>query len=128
MTGLKYASHGINAMDRIREFIPEEYLLDGKIAPSDYRIRLINCDFRTGCEIKRERLCRLIQSTRDIFCNYELCIYPGVKIQYNFNNLTLEKKTGYVRVTRCVLERATEMVMAVANASLLLCFNRDASS
>ena len=93
MTGLKYIDHGMTVMRRIKDFIPSQFI-DGKIEPSNYNIRLINCDFRTGCEIKREKLCNLMQTTNDIFCNYEPCIYPGVKIQYNYNTLTTNKNDG----------------------------------
>ena len=57
----------------------------------NYKIRLINSDFRIGIEIRRDRLNRLIQNTFDVLSSFEPCIYPGVKIQYFWNNAHMEK-------------------------------------
>lgn len=96
MTGLKYLDQGKNILRFLINNLPTELLEKDKndLEPINYKIRLINGDFRTGCEIRRDKLCKLIQSTSDIFCNYEPCIYPGVKIQYNYNTLTKDKADG----------------------------------
>ena len=95
MTGLKQINQGMDAIkyliDRLTEFYKttcNEMLpnYEGEqIVVHDYRICLINSDFRIGFEIKRDKLCKIMQQKYSVFCNYEPCIYPGVKIQYNFN-------------------------------------------
>jgi TATA-box binding protein (TBP) (component of TFIID and TFIIIB) len=87
MTGLKYVDQGNKVLKFIIKTLPQDLLEQSKetLEPINYNVRLINCDFRTGYEIRRDKLCKLIQSTSEIFCNYEPCIYPGVKIQYNYN-------------------------------------------
>lgn len=52
---------------------------------SDYKIQLINSDFKICCEIKRDVLHRILISEYNLICSYEPCIYPGVKIQYFHN-------------------------------------------
>lgn len=85
MTGLKVVVQGKRALDFVASCLEK---VDGferaEGMPSNFRIRLINSDFRLGIDIKRDKLHKLVQKY-DIFCSYEPCIYPGVKIQYNYN-------------------------------------------
>lgn len=96
MTGLKQISQGVVAIDYLISTLWTFYengsgdLLPNcngnKLSVHDYRICLINSDFRVGFEIKRDKLCKIMQTQYNVFCNYEPCIYPGVKIQFNFND------------------------------------------
>lgn len=94
MTGLKYIEHGLRVLQFLIDRLPSNLLEKEKsqLCPNSYAIRLINCDFRTGFEIRRDKLCKLIQNTSEIFCNYEPCIYPGVKIRFNYN----ENNSSYI--------------------------------
>lgn len=96
MTGIKYISQGREAIEfLIKQVLELQEKLQRPIIPafnpgeklcvSDYRVRLINSDFRIGFEIKRDKLCKIMQQKCQVFCSYEPCIYPGVKIQYNYN-------------------------------------------
>ena len=59
----------------------------------DYRVRLINSDFRAGYEIRRDVLARIIAKEYGLPCSFEPCIYPGCKVQYWFN--AAGKKSGW---------------------------------
>jgi TATA-box binding protein (TBP) (component of TFIID and TFIIIB) len=92
MTGLRYIEQGHIVVEHIIKTVKDIYEIDNTIVSdvsmlksSNYRIRLINCDFKVGFEIKREKLYKMMLSDYNIPCNYEPCIYPGVKIQYWWN-------------------------------------------
>lgn len=53
---------------------------------TNYKICLINSDFRLGIEVKRDKLNKIIQNEYMIYSSFEPCIYPGVKIQYCWNS------------------------------------------
>lgn len=93
MTGLKYINQGLKVLQFLIDNLPSNLLEKSKkdCAPINYRIRLINCDFRTGFEIRRDKLCKIIQASSNIYCSYEPCIYPGVKIKYNYNKIDTSK-------------------------------------
>jgi TATA-box binding protein (TBP) (component of TFIID and TFIIIB) len=93
MTGVRYIEQGIIVIDYIIEQLKRIYKIDKNIIGdidqlenTNYRIRLINCDFRIGLEIKRDKLYKLILANYQVPCTYEPCIYPGVKIQYWWNS------------------------------------------
>jgi TATA-box binding protein (TBP) (component of TFIID and TFIIIB) len=89
MTGLKYIEQGILAIDtlmeQLRTMSPPAVERIDEMKNLAYQIRLINCDFRVGFEIKRDRLHKILQEHYDVYSSYEPCIYPGVKIQYCWN-------------------------------------------
>lgn len=104
MTGLKYINQGQNILNKLVELIPKHLLQNQALMDENnannkmnYKIQLINCDFRVGCELRRDKICKYIQSFNDMFCNFEPCVYPGVKIQYFFNNSN--KKEGVCSCT-----------------------------
>lgn len=79
--------------DSINEIIDNNTIITTKIVDDtkllkivDYKIHLINCDFRVNFEIKRDDLKKLLIDTYKIKCFYEPCGYPGVKIEYFWNN------------------------------------------
>jgi TATA-box binding protein (TBP) (component of TFIID and TFIIIB) len=93
MTGLKTINQGITTIEYIISRIKmlHESGVVGiveSIEPikcCDYKIRLINSDFKTGVEIKRDKLNHLLRNKYNIQSSFEPCIYPGVKIQYFWN-------------------------------------------
>ena len=51
----------------------------------NYKICLINSDFRFNHKVKRNKLYEFIVNNTELVCSYEPCIYPGVKLQYFYN-------------------------------------------
>jgi TATA-box binding protein (TBP) (component of TFIID and TFIIIB) len=93
MTGIKHINDGIICVNFIIDFIKnnstEENLIVtnlDNINLNNYKVQLINSDFKINLEIKREILYKLLIFEYDIICSYEPCIYPGVKIQYFWND------------------------------------------
>jgi TATA-box binding protein (TBP) (component of TFIID and TFIIIB) len=101
MTGLKHVDQGMSVIHKVIETIEgirstqplvvKESLeaivpKEGVINMQEYKIRLINCDFRVGFEIRRDQLHRCMCRTNDVMCSFEPCIYPGCKIQYWYNS------------------------------------------
>jgi TATA-box binding protein (TBP) (component of TFIID and TFIIIB) len=92
MTGLKSIDQGKRAIqfliDHIKrtcvDITPPSY--KDALTFHNYDIRLINSDFSVGFNIDRDNLYSILQKKYEVFCTYESCIYPGVKIQFNFNN------------------------------------------
>lgn len=64
-------------------FGPEQGGSTGPFGDRNYRIRLINTDFRVGMEIRRDELYRMMVSEafENVRITYEPCIYPAVKIE-----------------------------------------------
>lgn len=94
MTGLKDVLQGKDIIDTVIDNIYDIYARGhttvvetiNSIMNCDYKIRLINSDFRLGIEIRRDKLNKLIQQTYDVLSSFEPCIYPGVKIQFFWNS------------------------------------------
>lgn len=91
MTGLKTIDQGHHALKYIIEHIKSSHkeIVENKniLEAVDYKVRLINSDFKIGFQVKRESLFRIMQKEyMSTFCTYEPCIYPGVKIEYDCNN------------------------------------------
>lgn len=95
MTGIKKIPDGITCINMLIDLIKENSNGNNivsnleNINSSNYKIQLINSDFRVNLEIKRDVLYKIL-IYYDIVCSYEPCIYPGVKIQYFWN----EAKNG----------------------------------
>lgn len=93
MTGLKEVEQGQRVLSFLVDILRTK-AIDAVTTPENLdssggiQVCLINCDFNLGVHIRRDRLCRVIQTTTDVFCMYEPCIYPGVKIQYLYNTST----------------------------------------
>jgi TATA-box binding protein (TBP) (component of TFIID and TFIIIB) len=93
MTGLKKIDNGIIAINIIIDIIKYYYNLKKEIIDdinnlklSDYKICLINSDFKFKYKIKRTDLFKFLINNTKLICSYEPCIYPGVKIQYFYND------------------------------------------
>ena len=93
MTGLKNTDIGPKITDIVVDIIRSIYdniskdVVDDieKLKNSNYKIQLINTDYKIGFEVKRENLFKTILIDYDNVCSYEPCIYPGVKMQYFWN-------------------------------------------
>lgn len=92
MTGLKYVEQGrkvvdlvILALRRISKIEPGIVDDISLLRNTDYQVRLINCDFKIGFEIRRDKLHKVVTTQYGVMCTFEPCIYPGCKIQYCYN-------------------------------------------
>lgn len=97
VTGLKTIDHGVTIILFLIEYLQNLHKKYGELLDtademhlSKYKICLINSDYRIGFEINRDSLNRVIQTKYNVFCNYEPCIYPGVKIQFSWNDESMQ--------------------------------------
>lgn len=98
MTGLKSSNQGIEIIDCIIENLKNIHSVGCKniveniseMKNVEYKVRLINSDFRIGIDIRRDKLNTLIQKSYEVLSSFEPCIYPGVKIQYFWNTSTFQ--------------------------------------
>ena len=91
MTGLKHIDNGPIAINIIIDIIKNlnfnNNIFDNDdLIFSDYKICLINSDFKFCSKLKRNKLFEFLNNNTDLVCSYEPCIYPGVKIQFFYNN------------------------------------------
>jgi TATA-box binding protein (TBP) (component of TFIID and TFIIIB) len=94
MTGLKCVEHGIDVIGKLvvimkglnKKAVGRLLQEESKMKITDYKIRLINCDFKIGFEVRRDVLHSIVNKRYNIACKYEPCIYPGCKIQYCYNS------------------------------------------
>jgi len=93
MTGIKHIDQGHHVIgkviDQLRSIHERGHTVASafdQVQPSNYKICLINSDFRMGIEIKRDKLNKVVQDVYRIYSSFEPCIYPGVKIQYCWNS------------------------------------------
>lgn len=100
MTGVKNQVQGKEMVDKLISIIKEVHEKDNAVVENidqmenrNYKICLINTDFKVGFEIKRDNLFKLMVADHENITSYEPCIYPGVKIQY-FWNSSNENKDG----------------------------------
>jgi hypothetical protein len=116
MTGLRDVEQGKEVIRMLMDKLVE---LDGRcgsdgaiLAPhgeggfvslsmTEYKVRLINCDFRVGFEIRRDQLYRCVCQRYKLACSFEPCIYPGCKIQYWYNSQYPERAGVCKCVSRC---------------------------
>jgi TATA-box binding protein (TBP) (component of TFIID and TFIIIB) len=59
--------------------------LNTELKYDNYKICLINSDFKFNHKVKRNKLYEFIVNNTELVCSYEPCIYPGVKLQYFYN-------------------------------------------
>jgi TATA-box binding protein (TBP) (component of TFIID and TFIIIB) len=100
ITGVKSIQDGSNMIDILISIIKNicvderETVKDiAKMANNNYKVALINSDFKIGFEIKRDKLYTILINSYHNKCSFEPCIYPGVKIQYFWNSHN-HKKNG----------------------------------
>ena len=102
MTGLKQIDQGRGVIDCIIEHLKTIYnrgqqnVVDAynNLMNVDYKVQLINSDFKVGMEIRRDRLNKIVQGEYNILSSFEPCIYPGVKIQYFWNKQRIGHHDG----------------------------------
>ena len=89
MTGVKHIDQGQDVIDKVIEQVNKIHgrgipiaMTFHTIASSNYKICLINSDFRMGLDIRRDKLNTIVQKEYKMYSSFEPCIYPGVKIQY----------------------------------------------
>lgn len=92
ITGVKSIDEGRDMIERLVGMIKTICLSNdngvkniGQLKTTNYKVALINSDFKVGFEIRRDKLFTLLINDFDNKCSYEPCIYPGVKIQYFWN-------------------------------------------
>ena len=91
MTGLKDINNGpiaiqfiINLIKNINNDITN--IEKNELEYSNYKICLINSDFKFTSKLRRNKLFEFINTNTELVCSYEPCIYPGVKIQFFYND------------------------------------------
>ena len=93
ITGIKSIEHGSCVVDKIIEILRDLYQNKDKevienideLKNINFKIRLINTDYKVGFAIKRDLLYKIIKNDYGVVCNYEPVIYPGVKLHYFYN-------------------------------------------
>lgn len=88
MTGLKQIDDGPKAIHIVVDSIKAvPGLVDepAVVGCVDFRVRMINSDFKIGFDVRRDHLYSLMLNEYGMRCSYEPCIYPGVKIEYYYN-------------------------------------------
>lgn len=88
MTGLKSNEQGFWVLNKIIDTLKKTS--DVNYAITDYKVQLINSDFKIDFNVDRDILSKIITENYKVYCSYESCIYPGVKIQYNWNSINTE--------------------------------------
>jgi TATA-box binding protein (TBP) (component of TFIID and TFIIIB) len=110
MTGIRVIEQGVQMIDKIIGIIKKIHTENDvnivenyeSLENTNFRIRLINCDFKTGIEIRRDALFSLILRNYNVTVTYEPCIYPGVKIQYWWNDMNYKDDGGCYCKGKCV--------------------------
>jgi len=92
MTGVKDPDNGrdmicrlVGMIQQVAATAPEATKDIANLKATQYKVALINSDFKIGFEIRRDKLYTLLINSYDNKCSFEPCIYPGVKIQYFWN-------------------------------------------
>lgn len=92
MTGIRSIDQGRQMIDIIISII--KHMCDNgyncvetpsELESKDYKLRLINSDFKIGYQIHRDNLFKILLRN-DATCSFEPCIYPAVKIKYYYNS------------------------------------------
>jgi len=137
MTGLKKIKNGKVAINFLIDYLKELYLINKKnkdiietydsMKLDNYKICLINSDFKFNTKIKRDNLFKYIINNTKLICSYEPCIYPGVKIQYfhnDFNNGICEcddycenknKNSKCTKITIAIFESGCTIITGAKN-------------
>jgi TATA-box binding protein (TBP) (component of TFIID and TFIIIB) len=92
ITGVKDIEKGRKTIDVLIDIVKNIYNKHDKgilsnieeVNNCNYRIRLINSDFRVNFEIRLDYLYKIVTDKYKIICSYEPCIYPGAKIEYYY--------------------------------------------
>ena len=93
ITGVKAINDGKKMIDILVNHIKDNTDIakdQEHVQTVNYKVALINSDFKVDFEIKRDKLYSTIINNYDNKCSFEPCIYPGVKIQYFWNSCNHE--------------------------------------
>ena len=117
ITGIKEFGQGEIVLQIIEQLIRDIYDNKDKniittyesLCPTNFRVQLINSDYKIGFEIKRENLYNLLSSgtVSKVSCSYEPCIYPGVKIQFFWNSKECDGVCKCVSSKSCICKKIT---------------------
>ena len=125
MTGLKAIDNGIKAINILIDYIKNIHTEKNNILDkiedvklTNYKICLINSDFKFEHKIRRNDLHLFITKNTGLVCSYEPCIYPGVKIQYFYN----DDNDGECK---CSEYCDNKKIILIVRKSLLLFLNLD---
>lgn len=97
ITGVKNIADGEKMIDSLVNYLKSRHSTDNivkdynALRTINYKVALINSDFKVDFEIKRDKLYSTIVNHYDNKCSFEPCIYPGVKIQYFWNSCNHHK-------------------------------------
>lgn len=107
ITGIKTIEQGYRTIDNIINILRDLYEKDNSVIGDlselknmNYKICLINTDYKVGFPIKRENLHKILKNDYGNISNYEPVIYPGVKIHYYFNKMNV-LKDGLCHCSKC---------------------------
>jgi TATA-box binding protein (TBP) (component of TFIID and TFIIIB) len=96
VTGIKSINQGYLIVDTMIDILKNIYKKDKDVIEDfdelkniNFKIRLINTDYKVGFTIKRENLHKILKNDYNTVCNFEPCIYPGVKLHYFYNKLNV---------------------------------------
>lgn len=100
ITGVKAIKDGNDMIDILISILKNIHVKEpqavkniDKMTNNNYKVALINSDFKIGFEIKRDKLYNILINAYHNKCSFEPCIYPGVKIQYFWNSYN-KKRNG----------------------------------
>jgi len=94
ITGIKDPGQGLRAIDfLIQELRRIHTTQDARVVANlddlkntNFKVCLVNTDFHLGTGIRRNVLHEMIATGRETHSSFEPCIYPGVKIDYYYND------------------------------------------
>ena len=94
MAGLRSWEEGSRIMERLAELLKQSPSMLAKVQEKselvpearDYRICLINTDFKLNVPLRRDRLFDVFVREANLICSYEPCVYPGVKVSFMWNH------------------------------------------
>jgi len=105
MTGIRTKEDGELAcsqiaqeIDRMQQPQDPENTARERVKASEFTVRMINCDFGVPYKVKRKKLHTiLISADYNNVCSFQPVDYPGVKLQYYWNNDEKYAKNGVCR-------------------------------
>lgn len=113
MTGLKSIEQGQRVLQYLADTLNSlDVNKNGQYVPCNYKIQLINTDFKFNFDVDRRSLSNILLKEEEItesniyrlYHIFEPSIYPGVKISYYWNErVPKEKRDGKCRCpTQCI--------------------------
>ncbi len=121
MTGIRCPEDGIAMIERITNEIKriceeERTICAENLNPGDFKIRMINSDFSFDFRIRRKDLHMLLISSRyNTTSSFQPGTYPGVKIQYFWNENSVNK-CGHCECVKPCYGRGTNGVASTSDS------------